>query len=443
MNVRFAPAIMGWLFALVFLSSWLPAVERGASAETADRSPNIILFMADDVGYECFGCYGSEQYSTPNLDRMASQGLRFQHCYSQPLCTPSRIKIMTGLSNVRNYAGFSILRNDQQTFGHVLKRAGYRTAVGGKWQLYGAEHYSERFRGRGSLPEQTGFDRHCLWQVKKLGDRYWNPLLTIDGRTRQFAEDDYGPDLVTDYLLDFIDQHAAGEAPMFVYYPMILVHSPFKTTPSSDSSQRRDKQTNFEDMVAYMDRLVGRFIDRLHELGIAEETLVLFTADNGTHRSIRSQFKGRLIRGGKGKTTDAGTREPLIAWWPETIRPGRVTDQLVDFSDFLPTFAELAGTPIPEDLDGISFAGVLTEKPHVGREWMHCFYHPRPERGQAVQFVRNREWKLYRDGHFYHVAADPKEQVPRKADAAADDHAELKAALDSLPAEGQMLLQFE
>ncbi len=441
MNVRLAVTISPTVF--VLLTFWLPAAERVSFAAPPDRRPNIILFMADDVGSECFGCYGSEQYATPNLDRMAAEGLRFQHCYSQPLCTPSRIKIMTGLSNVRNYAGFSILRNDQRTFGHVLKQAGYHTAVGGKWQLYGAEHYGERFRGQGSLPAQTGFDRHCLWQVNKLGDRYWNPLLTIDGNTRQFAEDDYGPDIVTDYLLDFIEQHADGDAPMFVYYPMILVHNPFKTTPASDSSKRRDKQINFEDMVAYMDHLVGRFIDQIDELGIAKETLILFTADNGTHKSIRSQFEGRLIRGGKGKTTDAGTREPLIARWPETIRPGRVTDQLVDFSDFLPTFAELAGTGIPEGLDGISFADLLKGSPLSARKWMHCFYHPRPERGQAVQFVRNREWKLYRDGRFYHVADDPDEQVLRKPNEAPDDHAELTAALDSIPAEGQMLLQFE
>ena len=118
----------------------------------ATDQPHIILIMADDIGYECYGCYGSEQYSTPNIDRLSAGGMRFEHCYSQPLCTPSRIKIMTGISNARNYAGFSILRKDQQTFGHHLQKAGYKTAVAGKWQLHGAEHYSEQFRGKGALP---------------------------------------------------------------------------------------------------------------------------------------------------------------------------------------------------------------------------------------------------------------------------------------------------
>ena len=167
-----------------------------AAAGTLAAKPNIILIMADDVGYECFGCYGSEQYSTPNIDRMAQNGMRFEHCYSQPLCTPSRVKIMTGISNVRNYSGFSILNRDQKTFGHFLKDAGYDTFVGGKWQLLGAEHYSKQFQGKGSLPQDMGFDRHCLWQVDKLGDRFWNPRLTIDGETKQFEKDDYGPDIV-------------------------------------------------------------------------------------------------------------------------------------------------------------------------------------------------------------------------------------------------------
>jgi len=428
------------IFALV---SFLTFMATDCKAAAADRPPNIILFMADDVGYECFGCYGSEQYSTPNLDRMAAEGLRFRHCYSQPLCTPSRIKIMTGLSNVRNYAAFSVLREDQKTFAHHLKQAGYKTAIGGKWQLYGADHYSDRFRGQGSLPDQMGFDNHCLWQVKKLGDRYWNPLLTIDGKNRQFAPQDYGPDIVTDYLLNFIDQHSKDDAPMLVYYPMILVHNPFPPTPTSESAKERNKQKNFEDMVAYMDRLVGRFLNKIEAHGIAEETLVLFTADNGTNKAILSQLGDRVIRGGKGKTSDAGTREPLIAWWPGTIRGGEVTDQLVDFSDFLPTFNQLAGTKVPENLDGTSFADLLKGKPFSGRQWMHCFYHPRPERGEAVQFVRDHDWKLYRDGRFYHVAVDSDERTPRKPGDAPQSHAALKTVLESVPAKGQMLLQFD
>ncbi|MHC4876893.1 MAG: sulfatase-like hydrolase/transferase [Planctomycetota bacterium] len=412
-----------------------------ATAEA--KPPNIVLIMADDVGYECFGCYGSRQYQTPHIDQLAAEGMRFRHCYSQPLCTPTRIKIMTGISNVRNYAGFSVLRRDQKTFAHYLKRAGYSTVIGGKWQLLGAEHYSERFRGKGSLPQDMGFDRHCLWQVDKLGDRFWNPKLTIDGTTRQFDKDDYGPDIVTNYLLDFMSEHADDDAPMFVYYPMILVHNPFLPTPDSQSRQSKDKQQNFEDMVAYMDKLVGRIVDHTKELGIADNTLILFTGDNGTNKAIKSQLGGRTIRGGKGKTTDSGTREPLVAWWPGTIKPGQVTDQLVEFSDFLPTFQALAAASIPDGLDGISFAPLLKGEDGPAREWMYCFYHPRPERGQAKRFVRDQRWKLYGDGTFFDVAADVDELSPLKTSVAPEAHARLKAALESMPAKGQMLLKFE
>ncbi|MBI1310502.1 sulfatase-like hydrolase/transferase [bacterium] len=413
------------------------------ATQAGAKSPNIILIMADDVGYECFGCYGSQQYRTPNLDRLAAEGLRFRHCYSQPLCTPSRVKIMTGLSNARNYAAFSILRRDQKTFAHYLKDAGYTTVIGGKWQLLGAENYSKQFRGKGSLPQQMGFDRHCLWQVEKLGDRYWNPRLTIDGEAKQFSPDDYGPEIVTSYLLDFMTEHAQDHAPMFVYYPMILVHNPFLPTPDSESRQNKDQQQNFEDMVAFMDRQVGRIIDRTRELGIADETLILFTGDNGTNKAITSELSGQTIRGGKGNTSDSGTREPLIACWPGTIKPGQVTDQLVDISDFLPTLQEVAGAPVPDGLDGISFAQLLKGKDGPARSWMYCFYHPRPERGQARRFVRDHTWKLYGDGSFFNIHADVDEKSPLPPSAEPEVYRKLKAALDSMPAQGQTLLKFD
>lgn len=420
---------------------WTFLISLWAAAATAAEKPNIVLIMADDVGYECFGCYGSEQYSTPNIDRMAGEGMRFEHCYSQPLCTPSRIKIMTGISNVRNYAGFSILRRDQKTFGHFLQEAGYATALGGKWQLYGAEHYSEDFRGKGTLPENAGFDTHSLWQVKKLGDRFWNPLLTIDGETRQFAPEDYGPDKVTDHLLEFMEEKK--DTPFFVYYPMILVHNPFLPTPDSEDDNKKKKQRNFEDMVAYMDKIVGRIADKAKDLGIEEDTLILFTGDNGTNKAITSEFAGKKIQGGKGKTDDTGTRVPLVAYWPGTIEAGQVTDQLVDFSDFLPTFQQLAGAPVPEGIDGISFAPLLKGEDGPGRESMFCYYNPRPEKTEPVRFARDQEWKLYGDGRFFKMTDDPEEKKVLSPAANPDAHARLQKVLGSMPEEGQMLLEYE
>ena len=410
----------------------------------ADDRPNIVLIMADDIGYECYGCYGSQQYQTPHIDQLAAEGMRFEHCYSQPLCTPSRVKIMTGISNVRNYSAFSILNRDQYTIGHLLRDAGYQTFVGGKWQLFGAEHYSKQFRGQGSLPQQAGFDQSCLWQVDKLGDRYWNPLLHFGGsdrqerQNRQFAEADYGPDIVTDQIIDFMTRNRQRD--FFVYYPMILVHNPFLPTPDSASRKGKDKQRNFEEMVAYMDDIVGRIVDATEQLGIAEKTLILVTGDNGTNKAITSRLGDRIIRGGKGTTTDAGTRVALVAYQPGVVPSGTVNRDLIDFSDFFPTLADLSGATVPAGRDGISFAPQLHGQAGDPREWMFCYYNPRPERTEPQRFVRDTRWKLYGDGRFFDVAHDPEEKSPlsEKNDA----WHKLKHALESMPVEGQMLLKF-
>lgn len=400
--------------------------------------PNIILIMADDVGYECFGCYGSQDYKTPNIDRLAAEGMRFEHCYSQPLCTPSRVKLMTGLSNVRNYSAFSVLNRDQRTFAHLLKEAGYKTFVGGKWQLLGAENYSEQFRGKGTWPKQAGFDRCCLWQVDQLGDRYWNPLLYIDGENRQFAADDYGPDIVTEHLLQFMRENQEG--PFFIYYPMILVHNPFMPTPDSESREQKNKPRNFRDMVQYTDKIVGRIVAETESLGLADDTLILFAGDNGTHKSIASELGQRTIRGGKGDTTDAGTRVPLVAYQRGAVPGGMVSQDLIDFSDFVPTFQELAEARIPAGLDGVSFAPQLRGDAGKPRHWMHCYYNPRPEKTSPQRFVRDQRWKLYGDGRFYDVLNDPTEQAPLHVKN--DAWHTLSEALASMPAEGQTLLQF-
>jgi arylsulfatase A len=428
---------------LLLVAAVLSATQP-ARVEAAAKMTNVILIMADDVGYECFGCYGSKQYSTPNIDRMAKNGMLFTHCYSQPLCTPSRVKIMTGISNVRNYSAFSVLNSDQKTIGHYFKEAGYKTLVAGKWQLLGAEHYKEQFRLKGAWPDQTGFDQHCLWQVDKLGSRFWQPLLNIDGENRPFGKKTaYGPDVVNEYVLDFMEREKSE--PFLIYYPMILVHNPFDPTPDSESLKSKNKQRNFEDMVAYMDKLIGKVIVKTQELGIAENTLIIFCGDNGTNVAINSTLNGVQIKGGKGKTTDAGTRVPMVALQPGTISKGRVYEELVDFSDFLPTCLDACGLEVPTGIDGRSFAPQLRGEPGQPREWMHCFYCPRPERSKPQQFVRDKRWKLYRNGTFFDVANDVKEKNDlsgsETSDAAAA-RAKLQTALDSFPAKGQQLLNF-
>ena len=313
-STRFARMGFGKTVLIVAIAALWTAPE--GPTEGSDRAtdrPNIILIMADDIGYECFGCYGSEQYATPRIDALAREGMRLTHFHAQPLCTPTRVKLMTGLSNVRNYAAFSVLRPGQRTIGDYFKEAGYQTMIGGKWQLLGAEHYAERFRGKGVRPEDVGFQRHCLWQVDRLGKRYWNPLLRIDGTTKQFRAEDYGPRIVTEHLLRFIRSHR--DEPFFVYYPMILVHNPFVDPRRNTGRMRGNGQKNFELMVAEMDELVGRITDEVDRLGIADRTLIMFLGDNGTNRRIKSKLGRRIVRGGKGLTTDAGTHVPFIARW--------------------------------------------------------------------------------------------------------------------------------
>lgn len=409
-----------------------------AVASAADRPPNVVLIMADDVGYECFGAYGSKQYKTPRLNRIADSGVKFTQAYSTPLCTPSRVSLMTGKSNVRNYADFGALIPGEYTFADLFRAAGYATAVAGKWQLQG----NDRTQG---VPAGHGFDRHLLWNTPITTRlRFWNPSLDYNGRLLPVQEDDYGPDLTSKFLLDFIDQQR--HRPFFVYYPMILVHSPFLPTPHSDDRSSKEQQRNFEDMVAYMDYLVGKFEDKLDDLDLAGDTVLIFTADNGTHHNLSSALEGRTIQGDKGAPTEAGTHVPLFVKAPGRVPGGRVIRDLIDFSDFFPTLAEAAGLEIPADvqIDGRSFWPQLTGKDGDPRSTHFTYYFPRPYaeefntpyQNPEVRYAHDGRYKLYADGTLFDFAADPEEQSPLAPDAAPDIREKLKAALDAMPAHG-------
>jgi len=307
-----------------------------AASETASAAKtNIILIMADDLGYECLKCNGSQSYKTPILDEMARTGVRFQHCHSQPLCTPSRVQIMTGQYNSRNYLEFGVLDPKQTTFAHILKKQGYKTCVAGKWQLWR--------EGKGTLPQQAGFDEHCLWQVKDRGTRYANPTIQQNGVLKKNIEGQYGPDISCRFILDYIERNQRN--PFFVYFPMALTHAPFEPTPDSPewkTSKGKKNNKHFADMVAYMDKIVGKILHKLDNLGLREQTLVLFTGDNGTPRTIASKVGDQTIQGGKGLTIDTGTHVPLIASWKGTALKGTVCDDLIDFTDILPTLLDAA-----------------------------------------------------------------------------------------------------
>ncbi|MHB1033748.1 MAG: sulfatase-like hydrolase/transferase [Pirellulales bacterium] len=403
----------------------------GAQAAEA-RRPNIVLILADDLGYETLGANGGTSYRTPELDKLAAGGVRFTHCYVQPLCTPTRVQLMTGLYNIRNYIRFGVMAPESVTFANMLKNAGYSTCMAGKWQL-----------GRDlDLPKKFGFDEYCLWQHTRRPPRYANPGLEINGAERDYSDGQYGPDLVNDYALDFISRKKDG--PFFLYYPMMLTHAPYQPTPDSKTWDPRAQgeevnraPEHFADMVAYMDKLVGKLLAKLDALGLRENTLVIFVGDNGTGRGTRSMMGQTVVGGGKGTTTAAGMHVPLIANWPGRVVAGKVCDDLVDATDFLPTLLDAAGTqpPAGATLDGRSFLPQLRGKKGEPREWIYSWYSPRQGADLTVrQFAFNQKFKLYRSGKFFDLVRDPQEKQPLdvaslKGEAAAAAKT-LRAALD-------------
>lgn len=369
-------------------------------AAEAARQPNIVLIMADDFGYECVGANGGTSYATPHLDNMAAGGMRFEHCYSQPLCTPTRVQLMTGQYNIRNYVRFGLLDPRQTTFAHVLKQTGYATGIAGKWQLAGG------FEG----PKHFGFDEYCLWQLTRRPPRYANPGLEINGQEKDLSHGEYGPDLVNDYAIDFVTRHK--DHPFFLYYPLMLTHGPFQPTPDSQDwdpkavgeNVHQDKR-HFGEMVTYMDKLLGKLVGRLDALGLRQRTLVLFLGDNGAGGGITSQMGEVAVAGGKGSMTDNGTRVPLIASWPGVIPAGKVLRDLIDTTDFLPTLCEAAGAKLPAGkLDGRSFLPQLRGETGTPRTWLYCWYAPNQGKiDPPRQFARDQHYKLFADGKFFEI----------------------------------------
>jgi arylsulfatase A len=386
------------------------------------RGKNVILIMADDLGLECLGCYGGTSYKTPNLDALAQSGVRFNHAYAQPLCTPTRVQIMTGQYNYRNWQAFGILPPGETTFGHIMQNAGYATCIVGKWQLYSYNppNYEPEWRGKGMLPENAGFDEYILHHAGHTeirGSRYQNPKVLENGTYHEGPEDAYGPDLYCDYLCDFAERHQ--EEPFFIYYPMALTHAPFEPTPHSDDwDTNRGTRNNkyFGDMVEYMDHIVGRIMQKLDDLQLRDDTLLIFYGDNGTPWQMTSMMGDVEVPGGKGKTTDAGTHVPLIASMPGTIEAGRVLDDLIDSTDFLPTITDFCGMEIPGHLpvDGRSFLPQLQGERGNPRDWVYFPYNPRPginkETNPPDRWAQDHRWKLYEDGRFFDIPADIYEQ---------------------------------
>jgi arylsulfatase A len=406
----------------------------------AAKQPNIILIMADDLGYETLGSNGGTSYKTPNLDRLAAGGVRFERCQVQPLCTPTRVQLMTGISNARNYIEFGRMDPNATTFANLLKSAGYATCIAGKWQL-----------GRDkNLPQKFGFDEACLWQHTRRPPRYANPGLEYNGEERDFNSGEYGPDLVSDFALEFITKNKSKS--FFLYYPMMLTHAPYQPTPDSADwdpkavgEEVNKSPKHFADDVAYMDKLVGKLVKHVDDLNLRDNTLILFLGDNGTGKGITSQTKSGAYPGGKGLTTARGMHVPLIANWPGHTPTGKVNDDLIDSTDFLPTVCAAAGAAIPASLkiDGHSFLPQIEGRAGQPREWIYTWY-SQTGGPPTREFVTTKDYKLYRNGRFFDLRQDPfEEKEPKQAadltGAEAETTKKLQAALaqfaDARPAE--------
>ena len=406
----------------------------GAAPEGAPdaRKPNFVLIFIDDMGYGDIGAFGSTDNRTPHLDRLAAEGMRLTSFYAHPVCTPSRAALMTGAYPMRNglQTGYwhpvlmpgdpQGIHADEITVAEALKEQGYATGIIGKWHLGDQPEF---------LPNAHGFDYYFglpysndMSPFLPLNKRNHPPLpLLRNGEViREVPEDQSF--LTGDYTaeaLKFIDAH--HEQPFFLYIPHSMVHVPLF---AGDDFRGRSSNGILGDAIEELDWSVGEVRKKLEEHGIAENTLVFFTSDNGPARGSAGPLRGR-----KGSTYEGGMREPAIAWWPGTVPAGSEYADTASTMDILPTFAALAGCAVPaERIDGHDISAILkgaTERPSA----YAAFYY---YRGYELRAVRSGKWKLHADGALYDLEAD----IAESHDVAAEN-VETAARLEGLLEKGR------
>ena len=385
------------------------------------KKPNIIFILADDLGIGNVSCYGADNYSTPNIDKLAKEGIRYNHMFTAPLCGPSRALIMTGRYAFRtgasNQDATTLMKQEtEKMIPQLLTPAGYVSSCVGKWgQLplgpgeFGFDNYM-RFRASGVYKNSAEKTHHY----------------TVNGEDKVMKDAEYMPDLMHEHLVDFLSKNK--NKPFFAYYSMSHVHGTIIPTPDS----KPDSKDLYADNVAYMDKLVGKLITVLDSLKLRENTLVFFMGDNGTSGQYytNSTINGKILSGKKGEMKECGGLVPMIANWPGKVPSGVVSEQLIDASDVLPTIAELAGAKLPTNtIDGKSFAYNLLGKNAQERDWIFC------ELGNKW-YVRNQGWKLNNNNELFDMSHAPYEEVlitdQNKSAASEEGYKKLKAVLDEL-----------
>ena len=372
----------------------------GLPLQAAPTKPNIIFILADDLGIDGVSCYGADKHKTPNIDKLAASGTRFETCYAAPLCGPSRCLLLTGRYAFRTggitngswrNGGPGALSKDEWSIARVLKQAGYVTGESGKW------------RQVGETPHDWGFDEYCTDPT--AGGWYWKDTYEKNGEQIHAGKDAYNPDIIQKFSLDFIARHK--DQPFFLYYPMHLVHGPILRTPDT-----KEGSALYEDNLSYMDKQVGAIVAEVEKLGLREKTLIVFSGDNGTALSYPSTIGGRMINGKKASMLEGGSRVPYIASWPGVTPAGKVSQDIVSFADLLPTFAALGGAKLPEGvkIDGLSHAPQMRGEKGAPRAWAYV------QLG-AKWFVREPGWKMNESGELFDMSDAPFTEKPVAAPA--------------------------
>lgn len=401
-----------------------------ANTDNVDKNiinpkPNIILILGDDIGSEVPGYNGGESYETPNLNIMAKNGMVFNRCHSSPLCSPSRFMLLTGKYNFRNYNedSWGDLDRSQKTIANMLKENGYATCVVGKWQLNGGDTSIRGF----------GFDHYRVTNPFKIINNnhklrlYKNPTIYQDGKylPESQTSNKYGEDMCREYMESFMEQNRKN--PFFIFWSMNLCHKPFAPTPDDpefaswnpDAPESSADTVFFPSMVKYFDKQFKFFYKKLFDLGLDKNTLVLYISDNGTLGEITSVQNGKIIKGGKAHPIETGINVPMIAIWPGIIPPNSTSSELIDFVDFMPTFADIGRLRLPNTYkpnDGVSFASQLVKRTIEPRKYGYCWFDANRFDDDTIAL---QEWSLdtmykYYDNtkKLYNYIKDPKEKSP-------------------------------
>ncbi len=366
-----------------------------AAAEETPQKPNIIFILSDDLGIGSVSSYGADHFKTPNIDKLAKTGIRFEHCYSSPICGPSRALLMTGRYAFRtgmtyNDTGGLLKPANEIMMPKVLKAAGYATAQVGKWAQLPLQ------------PSDWGFDEYLRFNGS---GKYWNTqpgnkTYTENGRLVPLMDGEYLPDKMHEFVVDFITRHR--DQPFYIYYAMSHVHEPILRTPDSLPGSRH----LYRDNVAYMDKLVGKLIDVLDQQWLRRKTIVIFSSDNGTAPRFKWRCTidgGKQLSGCKFTMLECGALVPMIVNWPGTAPAGEVSDNLISFVDFLPTLAELGGTKPPDGvtIDGKPFTSIFYGKPLTSpRDWIFVML-------DSLWYDRDMIWKVDQSGELFDMKNAP------------------------------------